>query len=154
MPKTRQEIQSALDALRDQLPRLASDEDADFDYLAFESQAQALVDEASHEDRAALQGHLSCLLASAGLIPSESEGAACAPSVGNRASIDRALNELDTAIPRLRQEYGDEFWSAFAGHADVIEDNAGADAAYVEDRITAMLVAHGLQDRGGESSID
>jgi len=140
--------------LRDQLPRLGSDEDADFDYLAFESQAQALVDEASQEDRAALQGHLSCLLASAGLIPSETEGATCTPLTENRASIDRALDELDAAIPRLQHEYGDDFWQAFAGQADVIEDNAGADAAYVEDRITAMLVAHGLQDRGGEGSID
>lgn len=141
-----------MDALNDQLPRPGSDEDADFDYLGFQSQAQALVDGARHEDRASLQNHLSCLLASAGLIPSDTEGAACTPSVGNRASIDRALDELEAAIPRLRQDYGDEFWSAFAGQADVIEDNAGDDSSYVDARITAMLDAHGLQDRGAENS--
>ena len=152
MPKSRPEIESALDTLRNRLPRLGSDEDADFDYLALEAQAQALVDDAPHEDRAALQGHLSCLLASAGLIPSETEGATCTPLTGNRASIDRALDELDAAIPRLQQEYGDDFWQAFAGQADVIEDNAGEDEAYVQGRILAMLKAHGLPCDGEGSA--
>ena len=29
------------------------------------------------------------------------------------------------AIPQLQREYGDDFWPAFAGQADVIEDDAG-----------------------------
>lgn len=148
MLRSRQEIEAALDALRDQLPRLGSDQDADFDYLAFQSQAQALVDASCPEDRAAIQGYLTCLLASAGLIPSETEGEPCVPGLVHRASIDQALDALEAAIPRLQQEYGDEFWSAFAGQADVIEDNAGDDSSYVGARITYMLDAHGLSSKG------
>lgn len=37
-----------------------------------------------------------------------------------------------------------DFWAAFAGLADVIEDNAGAHQELVAQRISAMLTRHGI----------
>lgn len=132
--------------MRDQLPDLGSDRDADFDYVAFQGDAQRLIDSAVAADRPVLQARVTCLLASAGLIPSETEGEPCpAESAPGLNALDGALRELEADIPRLQAEYGDQFWAAFAGQADVIEDHAGANAAYVESRISQMLVARGLQ---------
>lgn len=132
--------------MRDQLPELGSDLDADFDYLAFQVDAQRLIDSAVAADRPVLQARVTCLLASAGLIPSETEGEPCpAKSASGLKALDQALRELEADIPRLQAEYGDEFWAAFAGQADVIEDHAGANAAYVAVRISNMLAARGLQ---------
>ena len=145
MPRSLHDLESALDALQSRLPRLGSGQDADFDYEAFQAEAQRLVDAAAEMDRLPLQARVSCMLASAGLIPSETEGESCTPGGGaQRTAIDQDLATLEAAIPLLQREYQDEFWVAFAGQADVIEDNAGADAAYVEARISEMLAAHGL----------
>lgn len=67
---------------------------------------------------------MNCILASAELVPSESEGEECT-SLPGRAELESALDALDKAIPQLQREYGDDFWPAFAGQADVIEDDAG-----------------------------
>lgn len=147
MPRSLHDLEAALNALQSRLPRLGSGQDADFDYEAFQAEAQGLVDDAGELDRLPLQARVSCMLASAGLIPSETEGESCAPGGGaERTAIDQDLASLEAAIPLLQREYQDEFWVAFAGQADVIEDNAGADAAYVEARISEMLAAHGLSD--------
>jgi hypothetical protein len=145
MPRSLHDLEAALEALQSRLPRLGSGQDADFDYEAFQAEAQGLVDDAAELDRLPLQARVSCMLASAGLIPSETEGESCPPGGGaQRAVIDQDLAALEAAIPLLQSEYQEEFWAAFAGQADVIEDNAGADAAYVETRISEMLAAHGL----------
>ncbi len=64
----------------------------------------------------------------------------------NKARIDERLDQLDSEIPALQAEYGSDFWAAFAGLADEIEDNAGVHAAHVAARLTAILEKHGLGD--------
>ncbi|WP_313159620.1 hypothetical protein [Stenotrophomonas sp.] len=56
------------------------------------------------------------------------------------------LNALETELPILIQAHGGsgDFWAAFAGLADVIEDNAGAHQELVAQRISAMLTRHGI----------
>lgn len=61
-----------------------------------------------------------------------------------RSEIEQALDALEAKVPQLQAEYPDEddFWSVFAGEADVIEDSAGAsDCDYVSQRIDAILAA-------------
>ncbi len=79
MVTTRIQLDFEIDRLSQQLPQLGSDEDASFDYLDFQARAQALVDQAPPEERAYAHDRITCLLASAGLIPSETEGDACPP---------------------------------------------------------------------------
>ncbi len=57
------------------------------------------------------------------------------------------LSTLNSAIPQLLAEHPEpaEFWPAFAGMADVIEDGAGKLADYASEQIQAMLVAHGIE---------
>lgn len=53
-----------------------------------------------------------------------------------------ALDELEAKIPQLQAENPDDdgFRNAFAGEADMIEDNASAaDYEYVRGRIDCML---------------
>lgn len=55
------------------------------------------------------------------------------------------IDALEAQLPGLIEanpEPGD-FWMAFAGEADVIEDQAGAHAAMVAERIATMLARHG-----------
>lgn len=57
------------------------------------------------------------------------------------------LNRLVVQLPRLQQEFPDpaDFWSAFAGLADLIVDAAGPDDHdWVACQINAMLEARGL----------
>ena len=138
MPTTRQELDMELDRLQDTLPALESDEEATFDYLDFQQKAQAVVDAAFEDDRDYFQSRVTCMLASAGLVPSESEGEPC-PALPDRKKIDDALRKLEASIPQLQRDYGDDFLVAFAGEADVIEDNAGPHAAYVASRLQRML---------------
>lgn len=59
--------------------------------------------------------------------------------------LDRRLTDLEAQLPALIEanpEPGD-FWNAFAGEADVIEDAAGEHAAQVAQRIARMLALHG-----------
>ena len=51
------------------------------------------------------------------------------------------LDALEAALPQLMDDHPDEgdFWMAFAGNADVIEDAAGEHAALVSERIERML---------------
>jgi hypothetical protein len=71
------------------------------------------------------------------------EGAKMTMSV---EALDQALAQLDADIPLLMAEYGQEFWAAFAGQADVIEDAAGVHAEHVAARIDAILTKHGLAE--------
>jgi hypothetical protein len=64
-----------------------------------------------------------------------------------RDELVRMLDELEAKLPGLIAEYEQDgdFWNAFAGEADVIQDSASADdAAYVSGRIDCMLGAQGL----------
>lgn len=64
-----------------------------------------------------------------------------------RAQLDSILDGLQTSLPKLLADNPDvgDFWSEFAGHADVIEDSASAvDCAHVHRRIAAMLSAQEL----------
>lgn len=61
-----------------------------------------------------------------------------------KAQIDERLDQLDRDIPTLQADYGSDFWVAFAGQADEIEDNAGVHSAHVAARLTAILEKHGL----------
>jgi len=62
--------------------------------------------------------------------------------------LDGQLTQLRKALPRLVKEYPDaaDFWPAFAGMADVIEDNAGVLASYASERIQKMLGEFGLAE--------
>ena len=64
-----------------------------------------------------------------------------------RAELTDLLDALEAAMPALVRDNPDaaDFWPAFAGQADVIEDSAesGEDARYVQDRIDHLLANHG-----------
>ena len=64
-----------------------------------------------------------------------------------RAELTTLIDALEAAMPALVRDNPDpaDFWPAFAGHADVIEDSAetGADALYVQERIDQLLAKHG-----------
>lgn len=71
----------------------------------------------------------------------------------NREELDALLDRLQAALPQMVADNPDsgDFWSEFAGRADVIEDAAGADDCdHVRDRITMMLAGHGLDQSGLE----
>jgi hypothetical protein len=59
--------------------------------------------------------------------------------------LERRLVALETQLPAMITAYGTdgEFWMAFAGEADLIEDQAGEHAVMVAERIQAMLAKHG-----------
>lgn len=64
--------------------------------------------------------------------------------MATRRELEQALDALEARIPRLQAEHPDDgdFWSAFAGESDLIEDGAtGDDCLYVSQRIDAMLAA-------------
>jgi len=62
------------------------------------------------------------------------------------ANIIAQLDALEASLPDLRADHPeeDEFWMAFAGKDDVIQDNAGEHSAMVSKRTDDMLVKHGL----------
>lgn len=69
----------------------------------------------------------------------------------NREELDTLLDRLQSALPQMIADNPDsgDFWSEFAGHADVIEDAAGADDCdHVQARITSMLADFGLDPAG------
>jgi len=55
------------------------------------------------------------------------------------------LDALEAKLPDLLTAYPSDgdFWMAFAGEADVIEDQAGEHVGVVNQRINAMLAQHG-----------
>lgn len=55
------------------------------------------------------------------------------------------LDSLQARLPHLIEERPDDsdFWLAFAGEADAIEDQAGDHTLIVGERIAAMLAEHG-----------
>ncbi len=59
--------------------------------------------------------------------------------------LTQQLDALEAALPRLIDEHPEpgDFWMAFAGEADAIEDAAGEHAEAVGQRIAAMLAQHG-----------
>lgn len=56
-------------------------------------------------------------------------------------TIDNRLDALQAALPRLLQDYPEqcEFWNAFAGETEVIEEQAGDHAEHVYARLRDML---------------
>lgn len=59
--------------------------------------------------------------------------------------LNAMLDTLEVQLPTMLAAYETEgdFWMAFAGEADVIEDQAGTHAPLVSNRIAAMLAKHG-----------
>lgn len=55
------------------------------------------------------------------------------------------LDALEAALPQLIADHPNpaDFWPAFAGESDVIEDMAGEHCVQVSRRIAAMLSVHG-----------
>ena len=65
----------------------------------------------------------------------------------SRSELDTILDELEAELPILSKdtEDQDDFWMAFTGLSDSIEDSAGPeDLDYVRQRINSMLNASGL----------
>jgi hypothetical protein len=63
-----------------------------------------------------------------------------------RAELGRMLAALDTVMPAIIREHQDEgdFWSAFAGEADCIQDEAGdEDYDWVSEQLDEILSRHG-----------
>ncbi len=60
-------------------------------------------------------------------------------------ALTAQLDELEACLPQLIADYPDhgEFRVAFAGVADVIEDQAGEHCQAVAKRLAAMLAQHG-----------
>ena len=64
-----------------------------------------------------------------------------------REELDSILDELESELPGLLKdtEDQDDFWMAFTGLADAIEDDAAPeDLDYVRSRISAMLGSSGV----------
>lgn len=61
------------------------------------------------------------------------------------SELDRRLADLEAQLPAMIAAYrtDGEFWMAFAGEADLIEDQAGEHAGQVSQRIANMLARHG-----------
>ena len=62
--------------------------------------------------------------------------------------VTTLLDALQSRLPAMiaaHTESDGDFWCAFAGESDLIEDRASdpADVAYVRQRLDSMLVAHG-----------
>ncbi|HYG07634.1 MAG TPA: hypothetical protein VD865_14680 [Stenotrophomonas sp.] len=70
---TRAELDRCLDTLQDQLPQLCTDEDADFDFLTFQGEADRLREAAGPEDIEHVRSRLQAMLEQAGLIPTDAE---------------------------------------------------------------------------------
>ena len=68
----------------------------------------------------------------------------------------KALDELEARLPQMIKDNPDpgDFWAAFAGQADVIEDQAGEQASMVRGRISDMLASQGCAITTGESLED
>jgi len=66
----------------------------------------------------------------------------------SRDALALQLDAVAGALPQLLADCPDpaDFWPAFAGMTDVIEDQAGPHAAYVRERIDAMLLHAGVRD--------
>lgn len=64
------------------------------------------------------------------------------------------LDALEAKLPDLLAAYpaDGDFWMAFAGEADAIEDQAGEHVDVVNQRINAMLAQHGRFLVGVEAS--
>lgn len=60
--------------------------------------------------------------------------------------LTNLLDNLEADLPALVVAHPNEgdFWAAFAGQADVIEDQAGVHSVEVGSRIDAMLVSAAL----------
>ena len=60
--------------------------------------------------------------------------------------LTQQLDALEATLPDLLRDHPDEddFWCAFAGETDHIEDHAGDHCGFVRGRIDAMLARHGL----------
>lgn len=60
-------------------------------------------------------------------------------------TLNAQLEALEAGLPVLIAQHPDDadFWPAFAGQADVIEDAAGDHGLWVHARIAQMLAQHG-----------
>ena len=60
-------------------------------------------------------------------------------------ALTAQLDDLEARLPQLIEDHPDhgDFWMAFAGEADVIEDAAGEHCQTVGRRIQEMLAQHG-----------
>lgn len=67
-------------------------------------------------------------------------------------TIDDRLDALEAALPQLLEDYPDraDFWNAFAGESETVEEQAGDHAEHVYARIGDMLRAAGLVNKRGE----
>ena len=66
----------------------------------------------------------------------------------SRETLDSQLDALAGQLPHLVASVPDpaDFWPAFVGAADAIEDQAGDHSAYVRERIATMLEQAGVPD--------
>jgi len=68
----------------------------------------------------------------------------------DRSEIEQRLQKLRTDLPSMlaEAENDDDFWPAFAGEADLIEDGAvsAEDCRYVRNQINRMLQQAGVAE--------
>ena len=69
----------------------------------------------------------------------------------NLDTLIEQLDALEAELPAMVAQYPNEgdFWAAFAGQSDVIEDAAGSHAIAVGERIEEILAKHGYAKRLG-----
>ena len=62
-----------------------------------------------------------------------------------KSQLTAMLDDLGARLPQMVEENPDpgDFWPAFAGEADVIEDQAGEHCHMVAERLEAMWAEHG-----------
>lgn len=60
-------------------------------------------------------------------------------------ALTQQLDALEHRLPELIAQYPDDadFWNAFAGEAELVEEQAGDRCHEVRRRIEAMLAPHG-----------
>ncbi len=70
----------------------------------------------------------------------------------NLDQLTAQLDALEAKLPDLLAAYpaDGDFWMAFAGEADAIEDQAGEHVGLVSQRINAMLARYGRYIAGIE----
>ncbi|NKJ21962.1 hypothetical protein [Dyella sp. SG609] len=62
-----------------------------------------------------------------------------------RATLQKALNRIEAYLPHLLEHFPEpgEFWSAFAGEAEAIIEDAGPEHDWAADKLESMLTFHG-----------
>ncbi|MBD9368868.1 hypothetical protein [Xanthomonas sp. XNM01] len=147
--RTRESIDAELQRLQQRIPELIDECDPGDVLEAFAAEAARLTHHVTAEHDAYVDDRISCMLASAGLIPGESEGEACLTGAVRtqpltRDEIDARIRQIEGEIPALTRDM-DRFYREFEDRTDrLCADAAPEDEAYILDRLQQMVGRAGI----------